>query len=179
VHRGGWALVAVFVVGMALSACSSPSTPGVLTQADIPSDLNMTSNSAFASVYLRENAAPRCKKTGFASFSVPGKRVDTTTNVPASAKSPEVISSSVVCPNTSDAHIALRSGLSTPGARSVSGIGSEAILVNFGIPKTGYYVVGWRESNRVGFVFLVGASNDKRITPALAELLARRAAARS
>jgi len=41
------------------------------------------------------------------------------------------------------------------------------------------YTIGWRQDDRVNLVQVEAPLSDKRITPALVELLARRVAARS
>jgi len=66
------------------------------------------------------------------------------------------------------------------GGHSVPGIGEAAwLFAPVANPHVKEYFLGWREGSEIGDLLVLGTSTDKRITPALAELLARRAAARS
>jgi len=169
-------LVIGFGVVLALSACSSSSSPGVLTPADIPSYLGVRANpSAFAAEDRKEAAPPYCSKAGFVPFTVPGKPLDT--QIPAAY--PAIVSTNLVCANTYDAHKLYRSTITLNRGRSIVGIGNEATLINFDTKAERYYEVFWRDNNLIGEVTVIGPHGSNRITPALAELLARRAAARS
>jgi hypothetical protein len=198
-HRGGWALVAVFIVGIALSACSSPSTPGVLTQADIPTYLGVKFNPSESASQLRQIETPPCKTLRASVFTAPGQRVYEEALGPT--KNPQVTSVTSDCTNASRESVAYRTlanattGLYGAGS-TVSGVGAEAKLFNIGKVATSSahgaklylrgtgaqgraYAVIWRASTQIDTLILVGAGADQRITPALAELLARRAAAGS
>ena len=177
---GVWLMIAS-TAAVALSACSSSPTPGVLTQSDIPSYLGVKLNPS-ESAYATRNEPSQtghCTKVGITVFTVPGTRVDNTTQLPTSTESPEVSSSSLSCRNTSDAQGMLMNGVAHYHERLVSGIGNEAWLANGSQPEERHYVVFWRHNDDIGSVDTVGAPNDKHITPALAELLARRVVARS
>lgn len=177
--RWRWTIL-VFGGALALSACSSPQTPGVLTQADIPS-------------YLGVRADPSATGSGLAVFSAPCKGAKSLTfdgswrHLKAGPSSiPDVTSIAVSCASVSQAqrYFNTRSGgrgYPLPGVKghSVAGIGDEAWLTDVSNTQIRDYTVGWRQDDRVMFVMVEGPSTDKRITPALAKLLARRAAARS
>jgi len=174
-------LIAMLTIALILSACGSSPTPGVLTQSDIPSYLGVKldlSESAYAT-RKEPSQTGHCTKIGITVFTVPTTQVDNTTQLPTSTKSPEVSSSSLSCRSASDAQDLVTSGVTHYHERLVSGIGNEAWLANVSQPGERHYVVFWRDNNDIGSVDTVGAPNDRRITPALAELLARRAAARS
>jgi hypothetical protein len=177
----GIGLIVALIAAVALSACGSSSTPGLLTQADIPSHLGVRldqSESAYAT-RIEPSQTGHCAKIGINYFDVQGTRENDTTRVPVVTKSPEVSSSSLSCKSTSDAQDMLSDGVTHYHERSLSGIGNEAWLANASQPGERHYVVFWRQNNDVGSVTILGTPNDKRITPALAESLARRAAARS
>jgi hypothetical protein len=172
--------VAVLGAALALSACSSPSSTGVLSQVDIPSYLGVQPNSS-ATAFEASHASPpaHCVTTGLVLFSEPGKRVDTSTRPPErTTTTPIIVSSSVSCASIADAKIGMREGGALPGTRSVTGIGDKATFTDLSDRLNRSYVVQWRDDNRGGFIWAIGAPNDKRITPGLAEELARRAAAR-
>jgi len=163
-------------VALALSACSAPPPPGVLTQADIPSYLRLKVNpSAFAAEDRKEAAPPYCSKAGFVAFTVPGKPLDM--QIPAAY--PAIVSTNLACANTYDAHRLYRSTIALNLGRSIVGIGNEATLINFDTKAERYYEVFWRDNNLIGEVTVIGPQNSTRITPPLAVLLARRAAART
>jgi len=175
----GLTLVALLGASLVLSACSTSSRPGVLSRADIPSYLGVSvSHSGSAGMLLPVAQFHGCKTVGvvFFSASVPNELQGN----PTVSKAPGIVSVAVSCPSVADAQKAFRTFLTGTGGRSVSGLGDEARLFN--VSKGGsdrLYIVGWRQSNQIGAVDVGGPPNDKRITPALAELLARRAVARS
>jgi len=153
----------------------------VLTQADIPSYLGLMVNpSASTTVARHEGSDPHCKKAGIAVFSASGWRVPTGGSlliILQSGSGPVVVSADLSCATPSDASRAFKSDPSLLG-RPIPGIGSEATLIDLS-PGQRSYGVGWRKNARIEAVFVVGPKDDKRITPGLAQLLARRAAARS
>ena len=178
-HRSVWVLLTLLIATVVLSECSS-STPGLLTQSDIPSYLAVTANaSATNSQALLESAPDRCKQAGVAIFSRPRASVIATDLIlNNSPSSPEIISTSISCPSESDAHLAYETYARDWGRHSILHLGAEADLGKL-LPSTRNFIVGWRQNTAIGWLLLAGAPDDKRITPALAELLARRAAARS
>jgi hypothetical protein len=171
-------LLSIFGTALALSSCGS-SPLGLLTSADIPSYLGVEANPSFsASQENQESATPHCQKAGVADFSVPGighKPGSLLTN----AKAPEIVSVNASCDNASSAHSAFETSVKGIGGHSVVGIGNEAKLANVSGKSERAYFVGWREHNQVGFVLIASSQSDNRIGPGLAELLARRAVARS
>jgi hypothetical protein len=179
-HRsvGVW-LVAVLGAALALSACSSPSPPGVLAQADIPSFLGVKLNPPEAPMDARVVLSAPCHKPASAVAAVFKSR---------KSLSPTVTSIAVSCPGISQAQkffdtrkVGAR-GYPLPEVKghSLTGIGDEAWFIDQGgKADLRDYTVVWRQVNRVSSVSVEGPRSDKRITPALAELLARRAAARS
>ena len=165
-----------FAAAVALSACGGSSTSGVLTQSDIPSYLGVKANrSASDAERKREARTPHCTVTGVVVFSVPGKAVKAQSPLVSSA--PTVLSADLSCVSVADARSAFN--LIKDGGQAVPGIGNEALLINVGSGDGVGYAIGWRQGDRVSLVSVGGPPNDKRITAALAELLARRVAARS
>jgi hypothetical protein len=179
VRIAGVCLLIGFVGAMALSACSNSSTPGVLTLADIPSYLDVTANSAAtASEGRAVGTTPHCTKAGVVVFTVPGWRVPKR-GLLTSANAPVVVSVDDVCVTSSDAHAGFTSDSGVGVVGPVPGIGNEATLLDLGSGPQRMYLVGWRKGNQFGAVGVLGSAKNDRITPALAELLARRVAARS
>jgi hypothetical protein len=176
---GVW-LITVTIVGVALSACSSP-TSGVLSSADIPNYLGVKYNpsasaSASASAARSVRHVP-CNPTTDAVFDGFKKPYP-----------PTITSTAFSCASDSQAQRyfnATKVGAKSdpiPGAKghSVRGIGDEAWFIDQGrASDLNFYTLVWRQGNRVRLVSVEGPISDKRITPALIELLARRAAARS
>src|SRR5665811_1534411 len=103
---------------------------------------------------------------------------DTSTRPPErTQRTPIVLSSGVSCTSTDYAKAAFHeAAVSTSGASRITGIGDEAILVDLSDVLNRFYIVQWRDNSRGGLISAIGPPSDKRITPALAELLARRAA---
>jgi hypothetical protein len=174
-------LVAVFIVGMALSACSSPSPPGVLTQQDIPGYMGVKIDSPgvkvsspFAATAARQRKSPPdCGRGSVTAFgSPPGPQEGAVT---------VLVSTDWSCANRPDAQKAFGLLFRQVGGRLVSGVGDAAAITSAGgNPRSSRsFSVEWWEGNQVGAVLIQGGPKDKRITPALAELLASRAAARS
>lgn len=164
-------LVATLTAAVALSACSSSSQPGVLTQADIPSYLGVKPNQS-ESVSMRDVRAAPCKPADDVVFD---------------SKETTVTSVALSCASVSQAQQYFNTikvganGYPVHGIKghTLSGVGDEAWLVDVGSNDLRDYIVGWRQGDRVSLVMIEGPSTDKHITPALAKLLARRAAARS
>jgi hypothetical protein len=151
----------------------------VLTNADIRSYLGVKVNPSVSASEVSD-AVPldSCKRAGVAVFRVPGIRVDPQRLT--SAKAPELIDASYSCASASDAFRSFNTPLMKGVGRTVHGIGDEANLYDLtGLVAERLYAVRWREKNHIGVLFVASAQNDTRIGPGLAELLARRAAARS
>jgi hypothetical protein len=168
---GVWPLIVTAAV--ALSACGSSPTPGVLTQAEIPSYLGVTKNPSLAASEAKVVASiHRCKRAVLEFFTVPGKlsRIEVT---------PAIVSFLESCATVADTKSVLPIG--RDDGPTVKGIGNEAELVASGISPERVRVesTGWRDDSQVGLILLEGSPTDKRITPALVELLARRAVAAS
>jgi hypothetical protein len=181
-HAVGVWLIIALTAAVALSACGGTSTPGVLTQSDMPNYLGLKANpsAAATATRLETPSGPHCNKAGVAVFTVPGWRVPKRGNIldaRGSGFSPIVISISFSCATSSDAHRAFKSGASFAG-RPIAGIGDEATLLDLSAGQRSY-ALGSRKGNQFSAVFVFGPTKNKRITPALVELLARRAAARS
>jgi hypothetical protein len=101
---------------------------------------------------------------------------------------PDVTSIALSCASVSQAHQYFNmikvgaKGYPLPGVKghSVPGIGDEAWFIDQGRDSDlRFYTLAWRQDDRVSLVQVEAPLSDKRITPALVELLARRAAARS
>jgi hypothetical protein len=159
-----------------LAACSSRSTPGVLTSADIPSYLGVKANPDAAASQARNVRPAPCKTAGIDAFGNPAGRSNTRSGV---TPQPFVVSVSLTCDSVSQAQTAFKMIKGVSDGHDVVGIGDEARLINVTEVTQRLCGVGWREGNQIGTVLVLGPIKDKRITPALAELLARRAAARS
>lgn len=173
-HRsvGVWLLIA-FTGAVALSACGGSPTPGVLTQAEIPSYLGVTAHpSVPSSAAGVVQSILHCKRVNLELFAVPGK-------LSRFGASPVIISSLQSCATIADAKSVFP--FSRGSGHAVKGIGNDAELVGNGISPQGVRadLIEWRDGSHVGLILLEGPPSDKRITPALAELLARRAAAGS
>jgi hypothetical protein len=170
-------LIAVFVIVLALSACGGSSAPGVLIQSDIPSYLGVKVNPQLRSQMLNELAPDHCQVSKTTVFNAPGVKVESNIGLlNNNPKGPEVSSSEVVCPSEVDAQGALAAYAKGWHARSIAGIEDEAVIGTL-LPSQRNYILGWRQGFDLGIIFIASSPTDKRITPALAELLARRAAA--
>lgn len=178
-HRivGVW-LTAGLTAAVALSACGGSSAPGVLTRSDIPSYLGVhATSSTLAEVGVKVPRTHGCKTSGVAIFTASVR--DALSGLPNVAKSPAVLSTVISCPRAAAVQGVLNTSVAG-SSRSVPGLGSGAKLVN--LSRSGMdrdYEVIWRQGNQIGAVDLGGPPRDSRITPALVELLARRAAART
>jgi hypothetical protein len=192
-------VVTFLLVAVQLSACTGgPSPPGVLTQANIPGYLGVKFNPSQTASLAGQTITPPCKTHNVTVFTVPGQKdYEPTLGL---VHAPQVTSVSVACSNASEQGKTYRTmsnalaslyGTGSP----VSGVGDDAKLFNVGrvepraggsrLYSRGYgspahsYLVVWRANDQIDAVTISGPSEDERITPALAELLARRAAARS
>jgi hypothetical protein len=159
------------------------------------------SESAFQS---RPIQTPPCKTGKLSVFSTPGQRGYEQNLGPANA--PQVTSLAADCSNPSRETVAYRTFTTAMSSLygagdSVPGVGNGAEIYNVGriakvptqvsgqtelilrgkgsVPAARSYLVLWRADDQIDTVIVTGPSGDKRITPALAELLARRAAASS
>ena len=179
----GLGLMIAFTAALALSACGGQSTPGVLTQADIPNNLNLVANPSASVGATQEAGSERhCKKAPFAVFTAPGQAIPKANGISSMvrlplARGPYVVSGDYSCTTWSDARTAFKSDGEGSG-HPITGIGDEARLQ---VLSTNGRVceVEWREANHFGAVVVIGSTNEKRLLPALTEMLARRAAARS
>jgi len=175
----GWVLAAG---ALALSACGGSSTPSMLTQSDIPSylDVKVDDKSAFQPSEVQ--TAP-CKGANGVVFDGSWRHLK-----PGPSYIPTVTSIAISCSSVSQAQrffVARKiGGKGYPGAgtvgHSVPGIGDEAWFIDDG--SNAYlrdYSLVWRQNDRVSSVAVEARGSEKRITPALVELLARRVAARS
>jgi hypothetical protein len=172
----GVTLAAFLGASLALSACSSSPTPGVLTSADIPSHLGVKANPSATADYASRLTVPQsCKTVGVAVFSVPGMRLNEAV-LPTSAHTTAVTSVVLSCASESET----RTSFGTAVGASVPGIGDEAEWLNEGVVGGGrFYAILWRKNDKLGNVSVAGPTNDSHIGPGLAVLLARRAAAES
>jgi len=170
-----WLIVAL-IPAVALSACGSSLTPGVLTQSDIPSHLGVKLNPAESASEAQVRSAP-CKVAASVVFDGSKKPY-----------SPTITSVGLSCASISQAQQYFNTtkvggnGYPLPGVRghSVPGIGDDAWFIDQGRESDlRFYTLVWRQGDRVSLVSVEGPVSDKRITPGLAELLARRVAARS
>jgi len=171
---------AVVVLGAALvlAACGSPAR-GLLTSADIPSNLGVQANAAFsASQESQLSSTAHCKRAGEVVFNVPGKGVQPGSLLTA-AKAPEIVNVYTSCDSTGHAHAAFAAAVKDLGGTSVPRIGDEAKLLDLSNSGERAYFVEWRQNTQVGLLLVAGAPGDARITSGLAETLARRAVARS
>jgi len=155
------AFVALCVIAVSLSACTSP-PPSVLTIADIPSYLGVKPNASASVEYAsRVNPPSHCRTTGVAVFSVPAKPLDEAL-LPASSQAPVVSAVDWLC--------------SKKGPSSGWQISSQ----NEGMGGGGWYLgVIWSQGDRMGAITVAGPVGDRRLSMGLADMLARRAAARA
>jgi hypothetical protein len=168
-------LVALFGSALALSACSSPSTPRVLTSADIPSYLGVKSNPSATASGARSVSLAPCKTTAVDAFGVTGKHKNTGHEIVA----PFIFSVAFTCDSISQAQTAFKLIKGGRDGHAVAGIGDEAWINGLRGSAGQMHALGWRKGSRVSIVLLEGKSTDKRITAGLAEMLARRVVARS
>jgi len=171
-----------------LIGCSSPN-PGGLTNADIPSDLGVKMNaSALVTVVGVGFDAPlpigpkaTCAHLYETVFIPPRKKGEALGGEGEPLTYPEVLSIGFRCSGAPAGRLGFRA--LSEGRKQVGGIGDQAALFNAtdtqGYPKSRVYIVDWREGAVVGVVGVAGPTSNTRIGPGLAELLARRAAARS
>lgn len=139
----------------------------------------MTSNGSLSSSQDSQlSPTPHCSKAEDAVFAVPGMGAPPGSLL-VKAKDPEIVTVDQSCDSTADAHAVFETSVKDIGGSSVPGIGNEANLVDLSSKTERAYFVGWRQDNQVGIIVVVGAPNDARIGPKLAELLGRRAVARS
>jgi hypothetical protein len=175
-------LVAVVGIALILSACGDSSAPGVLTQAEIPSYLNVKADSLGAAAKAWQSAPiPHCKRVDLALFTVPGTVLKLGESAPV-PKSPIILSALVSCATVADAKSTFASyfrDVDRLGGHAVKGIGDEAQMDGIGQLGRSVDFIGWRNRNQISVILLDGAMSNKRITPALIELLGRRAAAGS
>lgn len=174
-------LAIAFGAALALAACGSSLPAGVLTQSDIPSYLGVKADrSAFAP---GEGHISPCKGANGVVFDGSWRHMKA-----GPSSIPVVTSMAVSCASVSQAHRYFDTrkvgaqGYPLPGidGHPVPGVGDEAWFIDAGREADlRDYTLAWRQNDRVSFVSIEGSQNDKRITPALVELLARRAGARS
>lgn len=171
-------IVAGLGVVLGLSGCGS-SPPGLLTGPDIPGSLGVKANAAAAATEARqESPSPHCKRSGVAVFSVPGQAVPVE-SILTSARSTWIVSVEMSCTSASAAHVALESEAKIEGGHPVAGIADEAQILDLSSAGERAYIVAWRADDTLGALLVVGPKHDTRIDARLAQLLARRAAARS
>jgi len=156
-----------------LSACSA-SPSGVLTTADVPKYLDVSVNpSASASISRQEVSPPGCRPTGVAAF---GMHL-LSTGLPMSV---QIVSTDWTCTSISGAKHNFAALFHVKGGHLVPMIGDEAALLNSGSQSLERsFAVEWRRNNQLGAIAIQGPPSARRLTAALAELLARRAAASS
>jgi hypothetical protein len=167
-------------LALALLASCSTNHVGALSSVDLPSNwgLHQTTTSASDQV-TREVAASLshpasgCHHLEVALFAPLGKAfivVSTEQRTPFM----EVISYVQTCGSGTDAiHDFDQTAKVTS---SVPGIGDDARITSFNNENERSDLVLWRTGQVLGFVGVEGPPNDRRITPAAAERLARRAA---
>jgi hypothetical protein len=166
--------VALLCAALALSACSS-STPGVLTQSDIPSYLGLQYDAVASASSARSARPAPCKTAAVRDFTIPGRHLNARKE---DTSLPFVGSVVLACASTSQARAVFTKTTKGAGGEVVAGIGDEALLGVVSQLKTTEYALGWRQGDEVCDLIIVASPTDQRITPALTELLARRAAAR-
>lgn len=150
----------LFVVVVNLSACTSPPR-SVLTIADIPSYLGVKLNASASVEYANRLTPPsHCRATGVAVFSVPTKPLDEAL-LPASSLAPVVSAVDWSCSNKRTS-----SGLQITSQNERTGGGGW------------YFGVVWSQGDRMGAITVAGPVDDRRLSMGLANMLARRAAAR-
>ena len=119
-----------------------------------------------------------CVYVGKSIFSVGGKFLNVLS--PATANSPVVESATLSCATIAEASTAFTQASRGGPVKKVLALGDEARIINVSGELEGHaFVVVWREQKQVSLVLLIGAPKSTRVTQALAELLARRAAAGS
>jgi len=177
-------LMMVFGAALALAACSSSTPAGVLTQSDLPSYLGVRTDQHASVAAAGSVRTVTCKAVTAAVFNGSWKQLHSgPASIPVA-----VTSVSLSCQGVSQAQRYFNTikvgakGYPVPAVKGypVSGLGDEAWLIDAGHnADLREYSLAWRQGNRVDLVQVEGPLSDKRITRALVELLARRAAARS
>jgi len=183
VFRLATQLLMVFGSVLVLAACSPSSPPGLLTQSDLPSYLGVRADQHASVTAAGSVRNAICKSITAAVFNGSWRQLHSgPASIPVA-----VTSVSLSCPSVSQAQRYFNTikvgakGYPVPAVKGypVSGIGDEAWLIDAGHnADLREYSLAWRQGNRVGLVQVEGPLSDKRITPALVELLARRMAAR-
>jgi hypothetical protein len=169
--------LAVLGAALAVSACGGSATPGVLTSADIPSYLGVKANPSAAASEARSVRPAPCKTAAVDAFGVPARHANTRSRIVSTR--PFIVSVALTCDSVSQAQTAFNLIKKGGDGHALAGIGDEARLINVTEATQRVCTVGWRDGNQVGVVFVLGPIKDTRITPALTELLARRAIARA
>jgi hypothetical protein len=171
---------------MAVSGCGGGSSHPGLANSDIPSDLALQSSSiAFNTVAggrgfaqpLPIPSGGSCPVAYHQVFIPAGKAGEASQGEGVAFTYPEILTIGWKCRSATQA----RSGYGdlAPGAHAVTGVGVEAAVLSVGdVPNQGFphdhvYIVKWRQGNAVGALDLVGRDSDTRITPSVAESLAR------
>ncbi len=182
-------VAALLAIALTLSACSGSSKPGVLINADIPSYLNLQMNaSALVTVEggpglnraLSSGLHQTCSSWHPTAFIPSGKSGESLGGEGDPLHYPEVLALTFRCSSPSAALALFQ--VSSRGRRSVTGVGDRAAIFDAGkddsqsYPRSRVYIIDWVQGRFAGIDALAGRGSDERITPALVELLAHRAA---
>ena len=183
------AVLAMGLSGISFAACGAAS-PLVLTSADIPSFLGVHANpGVFTTVAGGEETVmpmpigphEQCPEWYHNAFVPPGRHGEAAAGEGVPITYAEVMILAWHCADLSQARLGFH--LLSDSRQSVTGVSDQAAILNRtddsndGYPDSRVFIIDWREGQAVGALELAGPDSDKRITPALAELLARRAAA--
>jgi hypothetical protein len=181
VFRWGTPLLFVCCTSLALASCGT-SRPVALTEADIPSSLDLHENFTADAGLLRSADPGRVCQGALASVAAFTPQGDDLSRISGSITLTygQVLSDEVTCPSASAVDTRFQESFEAEAKVArvgiVKGVGQKAYL--FSLNPTGRsYAIEWLQGATLGLVVVQGPSNDSQITPGLAALLAHRAAA--
>lgn len=176
----GWAALGAGLLA-GCGGVSSPSSPssGAVTNASLASNLGLKPNDSAQTRSLGDvygQVFPGCADH-FAAFTEGGR-----TPTPVSFGQTifvEVYAETASCPSSAKAqavysHDAAETEAQKIGGKTLSGIGSEAVMASMPTSRAHEFVIFWRDRAKLGFVQLSGPAGDERISGADTESLARR-----
>jgi hypothetical protein len=165
-------------LSLILSGCAS-STTGNLTGADIPGSLGLSENhQAEAGLLRAAHPGNDCRgaSVSVAAFTPAGMSFNHISGHIV-LDHDQVLSDVLTCPSASRVQAIYQFDLKRSShAEQIDNVGERAFLTSFN-PDARSYAVEWLQGATSGLLVLQGAKNDSRITPQLAEMLAREAVA--
>ncbi len=179
----GFAILGAVAWGGCGGSAATPTSGGVLTDADLPASMGLAGNHSATAVNLGKafgQAYPGCAGH-FAVFTVDGR-----TPTPVSSGttiSPEVFSEAARCRSSDQAAVVFRHTAgeveaNNVGGTPVTGVGTGAVVASMDTKRANEYAIFWEDGTSLGFVQLSGPVGDRAITVGEIEVLARRQIAR-